>query len=157
MKTSIGFWGLMMIILDIAFFSSLFTYTVWTDFTFFYLLILLQTLGSRTFLIALGMASLKAFFYFPELLWPYLGMILLSLFLVFTFQKTILIGKYTWEMLIGISVLSAQMILISRFSFADILSSALLHLIVWSFLFPLFYRHYQRKLKLEELRKGSAV
>jgi hypothetical protein len=157
MKASIGFWGLIMIIMDIALFPSLFAYSIWTDFTFFYLLILLQTLGSRTFLIALGIASLKAFFYFPELLWPYLGMIMLSLFLVFTFQKTILIGKYTWEMLSGISILSVQMMLISRFSFADILSSSLLHLIVWSFLFPLFYGHYQRKLKLEELRKGSAV
>lgn len=150
-------WGFVMIVLDIAVFPIFFHYTLWTDFLFFYLLVLLLSMEDYAIIMALFLSSIKAVFLLPDQILLYCSLILLCLFLVFVFRKTLSFIRFSWEMIWGIGFIVFQMIWLRRFDVADIFKSILLHTSFWLFLFPFFFTYYQRKLKLIALNRGSSV
>jgi hypothetical protein len=150
-------WGFIMIVLDIAVFPVLFQYTLYTDFLFFYLLVLLLTMEDYAIIMALILSSIKALFLLPDQILLYTSLILLCLFLVYAFRKTLSFVRFSWEMIWGIGFIVLQMVWLKRFEVSDIFKSILLHSAFWLFLFPFFFAYYERKLKLIALNRGSSV
>jgi hypothetical protein len=150
-------WGFIMIVLDIAVFPVFFQYTLYTDFLFFYLLVLLLTMEDYAIIMALILSSIKALFLLPDQILLYTSLILLCLFLVYAFRKTLSFVRFSWEMIWGIGFIILQMVWLKRFEVSDIFKSILLHSAFWLFLFPFFFAYYERKLKLIALNRGSSV
>jgi hypothetical protein len=151
------FWGSVMIVLDIAVFPIFFQYEIWTDFLFFYLLVLLLSMEDYAIIMALLLSSVKALFLLPDQILLYTSFILICLFLVYAFRKTLSFVRFSWEMIWGIGLLVMQMIWLRRFDLSDIFKSTVLHGAVWLFLFPFFFTYFERKLKLIALNRGSSV
>jgi hypothetical protein len=151
------FWGIIMIILDIAVFPILSNYTLWTDFSFFYFLVLLLSMEDYAFVMALILSSLKAIFLLPDQILLYTSLVLGCLFLVHIFRKTLSFVRFSWEMIWGLAFVVLQMIWLRRFGLSELFASILYHSAFWLFLFPLFYNYFERKLKLIALKRGSAV
>jgi hypothetical protein len=150
-------WGFVMIILDIAVFPTLTKHTLWTDFSFFYFLVLLLSMKDYAFIMALILSSMKAIFLLPDQVLLYTFLVLLCLFLVHIFRKTLSFVQFSWEMIWGLAFVVLQMIWLRRFDFSAIFASILYHGAMWLFLFPFFYNFFERKLKLIALNRGSAV
>ncbi len=154
---SILCWGLVMVIVDVAFFPSLFSFQLSSDFTLFYVLSIMLVFSNESFFPAIALSLLKALFIFPDQWMLYLFSFLTCLLVAYAFRKNVSQARFLWIILLGCLFLVFQMMWIGRFSFSEIAWSSLLHVAIWSFLSPRMYRHYERKLKLYSLRKGSAV
>lgn len=151
------FWGFFMIILDITVFPILSNYKIWTDFSFFYFLVLLLSMKDYAFIMALVLSTTKAIFLLPDQILLYASLVLLCLFLVHIFRKTLSFVQFSWEMIWGLAFVVLQMIWLRRFDLSNVFVSILFHSAIWLFLFPLFYNYLERKLKLIALNRGSAV
>ncbi len=149
--------GLLMILIDISVIPMISNYQLWTDFTFFFLLSLLLVFKELVLPWAIIISLVKALFFFPEHLFLYLGIVLLSLILAHIFRKTMSLSAYSWEMIWGLGIIFLQMFWLARFSPFYIVFSCLFHLVSWIFLFPMFFHYFQRIMKLQSIRKGSAV
>ncbi len=154
---SILFWGLVMVVIDIAFFPTFFSHQLGSDFTLFYLLCIMLSFSNESFFLALALSLLKALLFFPDHWMLYFFSFLLCLLLAYTFRNNISHARFLWVILLGSLFLVLQMLWIGRFSPAQIFGSTILHIAFWSILSPFIYRHNQRKIKLQTLRKGSAV
>lgn len=150
-------WGLVMVIFDVAFFPTLFAFQLSSDFTLFYVLSIMLVFNNESFFLALALSLLKALLIFPDQWMLYLFSFLFCFLIAFAFRKNISQARFFWIILLGSLFLVFQMIWVGRFSFSEMVWSTLLHVAIWSFLSPQMYRHYERKLKLYALRKGSAV